>query len=125
MVAQCPNRPARGSASAIRVGLPLLGESCPHCRRLWVFQARGTRKVEGCAGRRSRPAQRAEAKRTPEQPARGRRDDPLRFRCDELLPRHRSANLNHRAIPRRLGFEQFDERPHHPFTPLNRIRSMT
>ena len=38
------------------------------------LSARETRKVEGCAGRRSRPAQRAEAKRTPEQPGRGRRD---------------------------------------------------
>jgi hypothetical protein len=40
------------------------------------FLARGTRKAEGCGGRRSRPAQRAEAKRTPQQPGRGRRDGP-------------------------------------------------
>ncbi len=40
------------------------------------LEARGTRKGEGCVGRRGRPAQRAEAKRTPEQPGRGRRDDP-------------------------------------------------
>ena len=52
-----------------------------------IPQARGTRKVEGCAGRRSRPAPGAEAKRTPEQPGRGRRDDPRYFSLEHWVRR--------------------------------------
>jgi hypothetical protein len=78
MVTLRPNRPARGSASSVSVGPPHLRNLLRIDRGCGLSWARGTRKVEGCAGRRSRPAQRAEAKRTPEQPGRGRRDDPLK-----------------------------------------------
>ena len=76
MVRQHPKRPAadpllRYESACLHSGV------IPALRAMWAVSARGTRKVEGCAGRRSRPAQRAEAKRTPEQPGRGRRDGPV------------------------------------------------
>ena len=49
---------------------------------------------------------------------------PLRFRRDELLRRYRSANHIHQAFPCSLWFAQFDERPHHSFTPPSRARSL-
>jgi hypothetical protein len=51
-------------ASWIRCYGPKLGLTRPAILN-FGFLARGTRKAEGCGGRRSRPAQRAEAKRTP------------------------------------------------------------
>ena len=70
-----------------------------------VFQARGTRKVEGCVGRRSRPAQRAEAKRTPEQTGRGRRDDPIGLPRAAVAPIPPKPTLsNHVTHRRKLGW---------------------
>jgi hypothetical protein len=58
MVTLRPNRPARGSASALRVGLPELRGSCPRRRRSWaackrVERARSRDVQGGEAGPRS------------------------------------------------------------------------
>ena len=51
------------------------------------FQRVERARARGCGGRRSRPAQRAEAKRTPEQPrSRSCREAPLRFEWTHVSP---------------------------------------
>ena len=66
------------------------------------FHARGTRKVEGCVGRRSRPAQRAEAKRTPKQTGRGSRDDPTGFPRAPISPMPSNPTLSNHVSHRRM-----------------------
>jgi hypothetical protein len=58
MVTLRPNRPARGSASALGVGLHRLRRSAPHCWGLWavfkrVERARSRDVQGGAAGPRS------------------------------------------------------------------------
>jgi hypothetical protein len=125
MVTLRPNRSARRSASALGVGLPELRRSNPHCWRLWavfkrVERARSRDEQGGAAGPRS--GRKRSGPRS--SPVAAAATTPLGFRRDELLRRHRSANLNHRAFPCSLWFAQFDERPHHPFTLLSRARSL-
>ena len=105
-----------------------LGEAVPEERRPWIrfratssyrlrlsglswildcLEARGTRKGEGCVGRRSRPAQRAEAKRTPEQPGRGRRDDPLSIRGERISSTSSIREVQSHAEPRWARIAQF------------------
>ena len=71
-----PARPAR-----IRIRPDSSG-----CLESRVFKRVERARARGCGGRRSRPAQRAEAKRTPEQPGRGRRDAPIRFEWTHVSP---------------------------------------
>jgi hypothetical protein len=125
MVTQRPTRPARGSAAALRVGLPPLRRSIPHCLGLWaVFQrverARA-RDVQGGAGGPRSGRKRSGPRSSPVAAA---ATTPLRFRRDELRRRHRSANYIHRAFSDSLWFGQFDERLHHPFTLPSRARSL-
>jgi hypothetical protein len=126
MVTQRRNRPARASASAPRVGLPRLRRSTPHCWGLWpvfkrVERARSRDVQGGAAGPRSgrkrsgpRSSPLAAAATTPDG------SDAMNLRR-----RRQSANLNHRAIPRRLGFVQFENHPHHPFASPHRRRSIS
>jgi hypothetical protein len=103
MVTPRPNRPARGSASALRVGLPQLRRSNPHCWGSWavfkrVERARSRDVQGGVAGPRSgrkrsapRSSPLAAAATTP-------------YGSEAIGPhrRYRSANLNHEAILGRL-----------------------
>jgi hypothetical protein len=101
MVTQRPNRPARRSAAARRVRLPRLRRSTPHRWGLWVvFQrverARSRDVQGGAAGPRS-GRQRSGPRSSPVAAA---ATTPDGSEAMNLRRRHRSANLNHRAIPR-------------------------
>ena len=124
MVTQRPTRPARGSAAALRVGLPPLRRSTPHCLGLWaVFQrverAR-SRDVQGGAGGPRSGRKRSGPRSSPVAAA---ATTPDGSHAINPRRRHRFANLNHRAIPRSLGFVQCENRPHHPFARPHRTRS--
>ncbi len=125
MATRYRNRPARGSASRVPVGLPPLGGhigiTCD-CRLFQRVERARSRDVQGeAAGPRS--GRKRSAPRS--SPLAAAATTPYGSVAMNYVDVTDPRTLNHRAIPRRLGFEHFDERPYHPFTPPHRRRSMT
>jgi hypothetical protein len=126
MGTQRPNRPARRSAAALRVRMARLRSSTPHCWGLWaVFQRVERAKSRDVQGGAAGPRSGRKRSGPRSSPLAAAATTPDGSEAVNLPRRHRSANLKHRAIPRRLRFVQFENHPHHPVAPPHRRRSIS